>query len=809
MVGGSTAVGAVGVGLPAAFKKLADIPEHDPQTDGDKVVSTFCEMCFWKCGVDVHVKNDRITKIVGNPEHPLSNGRLCPRGTGGMGLAYDPDRLTKPLLRRNGERGEPDHFEEVEWDEALDFVADKMRTLAEEHGPDSLALYAHGYGASWFKTMLKAYGTHTFGAPSNAQCRGARQAGFELTFGEPAGSPEKTDIANARCITLIGSHLGENMHNTQVQWFAEAIGNGADLIVVDPRFSTAAGKARHWLPIKPGTDLALLLAWIHVIIGEDLYDHAYVEEYAIGFEQLREHVADKTPDWASVRTGIDADTILETARIIAGASPASLIHPGRHTAWYGDDTQRSRAIAILNAILGSWGRKGGFYFNAINQNPVPSYASTLDQPFPSYPHDIAHHQAEEHTAELTRVLEQAQTTLATAQSQLALALTPNDPVLQQAVQQAQTARDAAQHAVDEDANHHTALWGVSNTQSFPMSSSHSLLANGLRDASLPGAEEHFDNVVKGWFVYGSNLLQSLPQPEITKQALQNLDFVVSVDVLPTEINGWADVVLPEACYLERYDDLHSPGFFRSYTALRQPAIDPPGDAKPGSWIAKEIATRLGLEAFFPWNTVEEYLDARLQAAGTSLQEMKDNKGVILGEENPPRYIEDGIVPNFPTASGKIELFSEYLESAGLDPIPNYTQHPAPAQGQFRLLFGRTPTHTFGRSTNNQFLSRVYDKNVVWLNAQSATELGLASGDQVYLVNQDDVRVGPVGVRATQAIRSDCVFIVHGFGHTDPRLKFAYNRGIDSTTLCSNVAIDPIMGGTGMNVNFVTIERADS
>ncbi len=143
---------------------------------------------------------------------------------------------------------------------------------ASKYGPEALALFSHGFGGSWFKHLLQAYGTNNIAAPSYAQCRGPREVGYYLTFGNGVGSPETIDIENARCITLIGSHLGENMHNTQVQEFADALGNGAELVVVDPRFSTAAGKARYWLPIKPGTDIALLLAWMHVIINENRYD---------------------------------------------------------------------------------------------------------------------------------------------------------------------------------------------------------------------------------------------------------------------------------------------------------------------------------------------------------------------------------------------------------------------------------------------------------------------------------------------------------------------------------------------------------
>ena len=313
-----------------------------------------------------------MTKVTGNPAHPLSQGRLCPRGTGGTGLLYDPDRLKKPLVRTK-KRGE-EVFEEVSWDAALNRVAEGMLQIKKRHGPEAMALFTHGFGGSWFKHLMKAYGSANIGAPSYVQCRGPREAAFNLTFGQGIGSPEPIDIENARCLTLLGSHLGENMHNTQVQELAGSLDRGMGLVVVDPRFSVAASKAKFWLPIKPGTDIALLLAWMNVIIGERLHDAEYVAKYTHGFDKLKEHVQDKTPEWAYPLTGLKPGLIRESARFIAAARPASLVHPGRRATWYGNDTQRLRGVAILAALLGSWGRRGGYLLPA--SMSLPKYPTT-------------------------------------------------------------------------------------------------------------------------------------------------------------------------------------------------------------------------------------------------------------------------------------------------------------------------------------------------------------------------------------------------------------------------------------------------
>jgi len=727
---GSAGVAGAAVlgGVSSDWFGLYGDPLPDPRTDGERVVPSFCELCFWKCGILAHVKDGRVTKIQGNPRDPLSRGHLCPRGAGGTGLLYDPDRLKQPLLRRS-KRG-AQQFEAVAWDDALNEVAVRLEQIKDRWGPTALALFSHGYGGNWMKHLFKAYGSPNIAAPSYAQCRGPREVGFNLTFGSGVGSPEVTDMPNSRCIVLIGSHLGENMHNTQVQDFAAAIRNGADIIVVDPRFSVAASKARHWLPIKPGTDLALLLAWMNVIIGEELYDRDYIDRYAYGFEQLREHVKPYSPEWAYPRTSIEPELIRRTARVMAAARPAALVHPGRHVTWYGNDTQRSRAIAILNALLGSWGRKGGFY--------VPSYMELPAYPYPGYREDNGG---------------------------------PADRP---------------------------------NPSDFPLADE--ALAQGICEATIPGVRG--DARIRGWMVYGSNLPTTLPNPAQTYQAIQELELLVTVDVLPAEIVGWSDVVLPEATYLERCDELRAGGYRLPFISVRQEVVPPMFDSKPGWWIARELAARLGLQDFFPWRDSMEYAKARLEAGGYDCEVLQED-GVIVGDPQPI-YFEEGAQPTFWTESGKIELYSQRLAAHGFDPMPKWHdgELEEPPRGYYRLLFGRAPTHTFGRTTNNRLLSEVHDENAVWVNKEVARQWRLADGERVYLQNQDGVRSSfSAPVKVTSRIRPDCVYVVHGYGRKARRLRFAYGKGIDDSELITRFKVDPIMGGTGMNVNFVTFIRA--
>jgi thiosulfate reductase/polysulfide reductase chain A len=713
-VGAVAAVSTMGPVLKGAKKINKD------KVKGIKKIPTFCDICFWKCGAIAYVKDGELWKIEGHPEDPLSKGRLCPRGTGGIGTVTDPDRLRSPLIRTKA-RGK-EEWKEVTWDEAFDYIAEKMNKIKANYGPEAVALFAHGIGGNFIKHTMNAWGTQNFAAPSFAQCRGPRDVGFELTFGEAIGSPERTDIENSKCLVLIGSHLGENMHNSQVQEFAEAIEKDAVVIVADPRFSVAASKAKYYLPIKPGTDIALLLAWMNVIVKEKLYDFDYVTKYGFGFEQFAAEINQYTPEWAYPETGIDPDLIRITAREMSKNKPATLIHPGRHTSWYGDDAQRARAVALLNALMGSWGRKGGFFFPT--KYSVPAY------PYPAYPE-------------------------------------PKKP------------------KVDNPNN------------KYPFASEE--ITTGIRNATITGNPYP----IKGWFVYATNLINALPNQDETIKAIQNLDLLVVVDVIPSEIAGYADVVLPESVYLERYDDLHSSPFKEQFLDIRQPVVESPNDQKPNWWIAKKLADRLGVGNYFPWKNIEEYLDFRLQKIGTNLETLK-KKGVIHGKK-APIYFEEGIEPKFNTPSGKIEFYSTQLQAAGFDPVPKYKKQEAPPPGYFRLLFGRSPVHSFSRTQSNRLLMDMMNENEIWVNTDIANQYGLKNAQHIKLRNQDGIVSNKIKVKVTDRIRTDCVYMVHGFGHNSRMLKGAYGKGANDSQLITKYVTDPLMGGTGMNVNFVTFE----
>ncbi len=698
---------------------LKDVPDSELTR-----TPTYCEVCFWKCGAWAYKDKDgNIKKLIGNDEDQHARGKLCPRGTGGLGMYEDEDRLKKPLIRRTDADGNQ-YYEEAEWNVALDYIAGKMKGIKKDYGKENMALFVHGAPAKHFEYLFKAFGNENHAEPAYAQCAGPREAGFFATFGSGVGSPEPADMQNSKCIVFIGNHVGENMHNSFVQEVSTAIDNDAKIIVVDPRLSTVASKATHWLAIKPGTDLALLLAWMHVLIYDNIYDKEYIDQYAFGFEELKAHVANYTPEWAAGITTINPELIRKSAHTMAAAAPASVIHPGRHTTWYGDDTQRERAMAMINALLGAYGRRGGMYIGV--KQKLPTY------PVPAFPH-------------------------------------PH--------------------------------WSWQDITKKKYKNAAVGLTNVLIDASLPEYDKKHQ--IKGWFIAGTSVINTIPDRIKMFKAIENQDLIVVVDTMPMEMTGYADVVLPESTYLERHDYSRAGKNRVPQIAFRMPAVEAKYDSKPAWWMARELGNRLGLEKYYPWETLEEVLDWQFKQVGSSLEEMK-KIGVKTFPSTEPIYIFPGEDYEFNTNTGKIELYSTDFAEKGYDPMPKFTRHDSPNPGFYHLVYGRSPMHTFGRTQNNPYLFDLYETNNVWINPRTAKLWGIDNGTELWLKNQDGViSEFSAKARLTERIRPDSIYMVHGFGHTSKKLSRAGGRGINDVPLITNIKVDPIMGGTGMRNNFVT------
>lgn len=354
--------GSAGVfGLPSplkASKKQEEVKgmKHFFYERGVKTPS-YCEMCFWKCGVDVYTQDGRIKKLEGNKTNPNNYGRLCAKGNAGIHSTYDADRVQYPLLRV-GKRGEG-KWKKITWDEAFTHIHEKLGSLFEEYGEETLATFMHGTGEKYAHTLAYALGTPNVVVPSYSQCVGSREIAWSKTFGFGVSGHEIYDLANTKHMLVFGRNLAGAVHVGEAERFVAGLSNGAKLTYIDPRCSETAANANRWLQINPGTDMALALAMIHVIMRDNLADLDFVRKYCYGYNELHEHVKQYTPAWAEEKTGIKAEEIEEITWEFAKDAPNVIAVPPRRISRYGNDVQTVRAIAILNALMGNVGVPGG------------------------------------------------------------------------------------------------------------------------------------------------------------------------------------------------------------------------------------------------------------------------------------------------------------------------------------------------------------------------------------------------------------------------------------------------------------------
>ncbi len=313
----------------------------------------------------------------------------------------------------------------------------------------------------------------------------------------------------------------------------------------------------------------------------------------------------------------------------------------------------------------------------------------------------------------------------------------------------------------------------------------------LRDSIVEGKpyEAH------GWFISRQNPVLSLPDRQKTLQAFNKMDFIVTMDILMNDTGWFSDVVLPEASYLERYDPLVPMG---SQVFIRQPVIEPQGEAKSALWVYKELGARLGLADFFQYKDEEDYINQQLAPTGITLDQLRLQGSAELAPAG------ESSIYQWSTRSGKVELYSAALQEDEFDPIPVWLEPPQPKAGEFYLLTGKVGQHTQMGTQNNQLLHKYQDVPRLWMAPDTAKNLGLKDWDVVEVTSP--VGSVTVALEVTSAIRSDCVYLTPGFGHQSMALRTAYGVGASDSQLHVTYT-DPISGGQALSQTFVSVKKA--
>jgi thiosulfate reductase / polysulfide reductase chain A len=648
----------------------------------DGVRRSYCGLCHPRCGTLLHMKDGKVFEVSGDPDHPVTKGLICERGLLMPEHIHHPDRINHPV-KRAGERGEG-KWERISWDQALDEVAAKLGQLRDVHGPETLA-FTHGTSRTHHWDSRRFY--NLFGSPNvagvNNVCMCPSYATEYATYGGMArGNPRQ-----AECLVIWGRAAANSSPVQSWPGIQAAHRRGAKIIVVDPREIDEVRMADMWLQIRPGTDLALMLGWIRLIIAEELHDADFVANWTVGFDELREAVQDWTPEKVSAVTWLPVEQITASARLYATSKPAQLPYG------YGLDKQGinanqcARARAILRAITGNLEIQGGETFSQ--------------------------------TPEAARVRGEF------------------DLVASEAISPAQRAKQ-----LGADAYPFFGFPGwernLANNGKLPPGQ---VSPPSMYRTCVAHARDVFQACitrkpypVTAMFSVASNPMLSFPDSRMVFQALQALDLYVVMEYYMTPSAALADYVFPSATTVEQ-PELWSTG---SFCLACPPGIDPLFERKDTYQFYRGLGLRLGQKTDWPWENLEQVCDFRLEPVGLTFQELTAQYG-FFGKPEYKQYERTG----FGTPSGKVELNSSIFAELGCDPLPVYKEPLWSPQGNADLaaqyplvLITGSRFMPMYHSEQRQIESarKVVPDPLVLLHPQAAQELGLENDQWVHVVS---------------------------------------------------------------------------
>ena len=351
---------------------------------GRRKVYSMCGMCAVRCPMEVTVENGRVTWLEGNTHDKAIGASLCAKGAAGIAFENDDQRPQTPLIR-TGPRG-GGQWRRASWDEALDYIADKLKETVADQGPRGIALSDRG---GFFNDLARTF-VQALGSPNyfnhDATCGGNVHNAARSIFGfSHAGLVP--DFKNAKHLVLYGRNIVESLMVKEVKAFMAAMSNGMRCTYIDPRASATAAKATRFWQVRPNSDYALNLAIIHEVLKQGAYDKEFVARYVTGMDALRDAVEDTTPEWQEPHTGVSADQLRDFVKEIATQVPRVIFNPGWMTARHKQSFYVSRTALILNALMGNLETPGGFviakrpeYYGRKSMKPLAARVPAVTEP---------------------------------------------------------------------------------------------------------------------------------------------------------------------------------------------------------------------------------------------------------------------------------------------------------------------------------------------------------------------------------------------------------------------------------------------
>ena len=677
-----------------------------------KIINTgCCHDCGGRCTLKAHVKDGKIIRFeTDNGEDPQL--RACLRGRAYRQKVYHPDRLKYPM-RRTGERGEG-KFEKISWDEALSKVASKMKEIKEKYGNSSI-LFIPGagnqgmlHGPTPSGLVLNQFGGYTrmWGAASYEGALFASMA----TYGTMTTGNAREDLLNSKLIIMWGWNPATTIWDPGTPlMFAKAKEKGIKIVIIDPIFTdSAAIFAEQWIPIRPGTDAAMLSSMAYVIITEDLQDQNFIDKFTVGFDKYKAYImgeedgVPKTPQWAEEITKVPAETIITLAKEYATNKPAALM-AGWGPARTARGEQYSRAANVLCAITGNIGINGG-------------YASGFMRAYYS-----------RETVSSTR----KKTT---------------GPVTQEKKKEKQEKQTPRGNPVDFRAPpRKDALYKLRGGTNPANTRIH---FNEYYDAILQGKKGGFPADLKMAYITSENRLNQYSNVNKGIKALKSLEFIVVLEQFMTPTAKFADILLPVNTFMER-NDIAVPWLGSPYYIYLNKVIDSLYESKTDVEICKELAIKLGVNPGL-LNLTEDQILRMFSSPRKDIKsydEMKRDGFYKVKVDEPfvafKEQIEDPKNNPFPTLSGKIEIYSEHmaeLDIPNMPPIPKYLSHeehydaPLAEKYPLQLLTPHNKRRTHSSLSMIPWLNEV-EPHMVWINPIDAESRGIEYGDLVDTFNE--------------------------------------------------------------------------
>ncbi|MCZ6847195.1 MAG: formate dehydrogenase subunit alpha [Alphaproteobacteria bacterium] len=581
--------------LPATMIEIGVDTAGVGSAAADRTVDSVCPYCGVGCQLTYHIKDDRIIKVDGR-NGPANEGRLCVKGRFGFDYVNHPDRLTTPLIRKDGvgKRWDDEvdpanpwtHFREATWDEALDAAANGLRRVADRHSGDAIAGFGSAKGSNeeaylFQKLIRTAFKTNNVDHCTRL-CHASSVVALMETIGSSAVTAPFTAAEDSDCIIVIGARPTEN-HPVAATYLKQAAKRGATLIVIDPRGYALTRHADHFIQFKPGTDVALLNAMMHTILEEGLADDQFIAGYTEDFDALKTKVAAFSPEDMAEVCGVEAETIRTVARIYATAERA-IIFWGMGISQHVHGTDNARCLISLALLTGQIGRPGTGLHPLRGQNNVQgaSDAGLIPMVYPDYQ-------------------------------------SVTDPVVRERFE---------------------TLWGVEN-----LDPNAGLTVVEIMDAARAGD-------VRAMYIMGENPAMSDPDQHHARQGLANLDHLVVQEIFLTETAVHADVILPASAWPEKSGTVTNTN---RQVQIGRPALPLPGDVRQDWWIIQEIAQRLGLGWSYSGVDMvfDELRQAMLSIDGITWERLQREDAVTYpcdAEDQPGQEIM--FANGFPTASGR-------------------------------------------------------------------------------------------------------------------------------------------------------------